>query len=312
MVCILTVQTISGFFLMSKRSADKQITKDNPVESDGGSGSEIATVREKATEEVIATRKIISVRRGGSAPAAPQQKSDTPPLNEVAKSPKSKTGGLFSGLSGLSARPTISAATPVKTVPSTGPLSSISEKPSEEKPKFELFSKPDDAVVSGGLFSSLFAPAETSTFAGFSTFGAQESGESREQSPEESASEEEPEPAVVSQDHGDDEELLFQGDCKLFKLVREESVLKWTEKGIGFVRLIRGTDTRIVVRMKGVLRLMLSAGLVPAVAQVERVGNKSVKFTCLDGDALGQFRLNLLTEDQQAGFVKALDASLCK
>ena len=74
---------------MSKRTADKQITKDNADNSDSNSESEAQKVREKAPQEVLATRKIVSVKRGGVAkPAAPISVEET-------KSPKNApVGGL--------------------------------------------------------------------------------------------------------------------------------------------------------------------------------------------------------------------------
>ena len=280
---------------MSKRSADKQITKDNAELSGSCSESEIAVPREKAPDEVIAVRKIVSVKRSGSG-NAPQQKTETPPLEETVASPKAKS--LFGGLSSLSAKPTISAApdSPLKFSGLTK-LSPVPEKAIPEKV---------------GLFSSLFSETAVTSFAGFTpaafpSFG-QESGESREQTPEESSEEEEIVPGPAQQDHSEDsEELVLQTDCKLFRLLAsEDGGFKWTEKGIGFVRLIKSKDLfRIVVRMKGVYRLLLSAGLVDGVAKVEKVGNKSVKFNALDEEGkLAQFRLNLLTEDQQSAFMK--------
>lgn len=333
--------------LMSKRTAGKQLTKDSAGHSDhsgSGTDSEVAKKREKAPEEVIASRKIVSVRRGGSGQVAPQQKPATPPLEEqVSEASTSKTNGLFGGLSGLCAQPTISAAETSPKRSLFSGLCGLAKIPEEmTSGKTEVVNgdkgptSPGEESTNPGLFSSLFsgkpdtlfsssgfsfAPSDSNLFGAsvgleqsFPAFG-QDPTDSR-QSPEEESSEEEVvEPLSVQQDHEEETETLaFQADCKLYKLQMEEeegggSCFKWTEKGIGFVRLVQNKENklmRLVVRMKGVFRLLLSTGLVSGLAKAERVGNKSVRFAGLDGDAVAQFRLNLLTEDQQTAFLEAL------
>ena len=279
---------------MSKRTADKQITKDNADNSDSNSESEAQKVREKAPQEVLATRKIVSVKRGGVAkPAAPISVEET-------KSPKNApVGGLFAGLSGLTAQ--ASGDSPEKPSLFSG-LGALTSPPKES-----LFSglSVDSPKKESGLFGSLFsAPAGgeglfASSFSfsapqgdAFPSFGG---ADSKQGTPEESAG----------------EEQIYQNDCKLYKLQKEdEGPMKWVEKCIGFVRLLRHKDSRqlrLVVRMKGVFRLALNVALVPALCKPEPVGNKSVRFNGVDeSNSLGMYRLNLITEDQQVAFLALL------
>jgi Ran-binding protein 3 len=176
-----------------------------------------------------------------------------------------------------------------------------------------LFAPSNDQQSGASTFASFSfaAPSGESTFP---SFGG--SGETPEESAE--ASEEEEEPPVpassIIADHADGEELLYQNDCRFYKLEKvEDLVMKWNEKGIGFVRLIKNTNSgemRIVVRMKGVYRLMLNVGLVASLCKAEKVGNKSVKFTAYEDGSIHDFRLNMLTEDQQGAFMEKLSDRL--
>ena len=320
---------------MSKRTAEKQITKDNADYSDSSSESEVQKSREKASEEVLATRKIVSVRRGGAAkPPAPKSAED-------AKSPKgspkkSPVGGLFAGMSTMTSHAG-GEGSPKQSLFSG--LSGLASK-APESPKQSLFSgltglasqtgSSPKKEISGGLFGSLFsaaAPGEglfSSSFSfsavpggeAFPSFGG---GDSKQGTPEDSVSEEEEEeteqPAVAQSDELEGEEQVYQTDCKLYKLTKEdEGSMKWVEKCIGFVRLLRTKETgqlRLVVRMKGVYRLALNVALVASLCKAEKVGNKSVRFNGVDeSNALGMFRLNLITEDQQAAFLGILPGEL--
>ena len=321
---------------MSKRTAANQLTKDNAGHSGSDSDSDAQKEREKAPEEVIATRRIISVKR---ATAIKPRPSEAVPLEE-AKSPQN-AGGLFGGLSGLASKPTVAVE--------------------EKSPKQSLFSglaglasaetKSPKGAAPGGLFSSLFsnptgqdnlfssskfsfavpaADSGTTNLFGlpageagtsFPSFGG---GESKQGTPEESGSEDEAEPeapaaAGALSDELEGEEQIYQNDCKLYKLTKEEadsasSSMKWLEKGIGFVRLLKNSDSgniRLVVRMKGVYRLILNVGLVPGLTKAERIGGKSVKFNGIDEEGqLGFYRVNLITEDQQAAFFALLPEEL--
>jgi hypothetical protein len=314
---------------MTKRVAEKQITKDNPDSSSDGEEN-VDTRRDKASEEVLAKRKILTVKR-----AAPKESIVAEPkASEIPKS--APTGGLFFGFSGLAS----SNAKAGSASPKGGLFSGLSglaagESKQEEKSPKGLFAGIASAELkespsSGNLFASMLtAPAASGglfTSSAFS-FTAPENkgdtgafpsfGESPEAS-EEEEEEQEPEPAIPAgqSDELEGEEQTFQCDCKLFKLTKETSAesIKWIEKCIGFVRLLKNKDQgniRLVVRMKGVYRLALNIALVDKLCRAEKVGNKSVRFNGIDDDGtLGMFRVNLLTEDQQAAFWVQLPDSL--
>lgn len=300
---------------MSKRVANSQLTKDNAPASESDTDSDAPTsARAPASQEVMATRKIVSVRRSGKVaekkdailegdektvePEAAVKDTEpvevTPPVSEAPSAPVS----LFAGLTGL--------------------IAPAPEKPStESKPLTSLFGNlggPSDmpSLFSGGAFS--FAPLTGDSSTAFPSFG--ESPEEAHSSSDQESGGEPSSPSgghasVGVVDHSEDEEQVYQTDCKLFKLMKEEDKLKWTEKGIGFVRLVVNkndkTKVRLVVRMKGVFRLMLNVALLPSLAKIEKVGSKSVKFTAMDeNDALSDFRVNLLTDDQQTKFIDAI------
>lgn len=315
---------------MTKRVAETQITKDDVEYGDARVEPESSETRNRASDDVLATRKIVSVKRS-SEPKLESSHSTPVPTATAANEPKS----LFSGL----VTSTVSTSAPSKeteVVSSSSLFSGLSSLASNE-PK-------SSSESDKGLFSSLFAPLDTSSGFGsftfsaptgetaFPSFGTTKSGETPEDAggQESSEAEEEPEeeqPTIQTViDHGEDEEQVFQSDCKLYKLQKVEKdndsvggnniVKKWVEKGIGFVRIIKTKDSsssyRVVVRMKGVFRLMLNTALIPSICKAETVGNKSLKFTAVDEDGsnIADFRLNLITEDNQAAFVSHLPKEL--
>ena len=287
---------------MSKRTAENQLTKDTANYSDSNSESEVQNQRDTATEEVIATRRIVSVKRGALAKKAPEQ-TPVSPIKETndTESPKESISvGLFSGLTSIATE-----STEPKSLFSG--LSTLAE--TTEKPSGGLFSSlfSGESSFTTNAFSFTAAPAGTTSFPSFG-----ETPEDEESSEQEEKEEPAPTSAII--DNGEDEDLIYQNDCKLFKLMKqEEGPLKWTEKGIGFVRLIKQKESgqiRLVVRMKGVYRLMLNTGFVPKIARCEKVGNKSVKFTAIEDDVISDFRLNLFMEDQQTAFLASLDQDL--
>lgn len=315
---------------MSKRSAENQLTKDNQDFSDSTSESGIQTAREKASKDVIASRKIVSVKRGS---AAAQPKAAETKVTKESLSPKqSNTGGLFGGLTGLASK---AAEQPGESSKKQSLFSGVTGLAAGAKsPKSPNSPGKKEVPVPGGLFSSLFAdPAEGGNLfssgafsfsaptgglfgstgeTAFPSFGG---GESKQGTPEEFGSEnelqepEQPAATGAQSDTLEGEQQIYQNDCKMFKLTKEDdeaTTIKWVEKAIGFVRLLKNTETgniRLVVRMKGVYRLVLNVGLVPNLCKAERQGNKSIKFNGIDEEGqLGTYRLNLITEDQQGVF----------
>ena len=311
---------------MTKRVAEKQITKDNPRADSSGSEAEVQEKREKASEEVLASRKILTVKRGAAKQAPPADKLSI----EGPKSPKKETVGLFAGLSGLaSSEPREGSGSPKKGLfaglsnlatieeksPKKGGLfSGISSLAAEEPKKGgSIFGEPAGGIFGAPAGDSLFSSSSFSfTAPSFPSFG--ESPEASEAEEEE----QEPEvPAVAQSDELEGEEQIYQTDCKLFKLMKEDEKsesMKWIEKCIGFVRLLKKKEEgsiRLVVRMKGVFRLILNIALLDKICRAEKQGNKSVRFNGIEEDgSLGMFRLNLLTEDQQAAFLDLLPSSL--
>lgn len=143
---------------------------------------------------------------------------------------------------------------------------------------------------------------------------------------------------IISDATGEeDEEMVFHGECKLWKLGRAgESTAspalassenstdgdtkkdwQWQERGCGIVHINRHRKTgkgRLVMRMRGVLKLLLNTPIFPT-AKYELVGQKSVRFLGVDVDDVcssdGQvnmcaFRLNLQSNEQQTKFLKVM------
>jgi len=100
----------------------------------------------------------------------------------------------------------------------------------------------------------------------------------------------------------------------------EEKGWRWQERGCGIVHINRHAKTgagRLVMRMRGVLKLVLNTPVFPT-AKYEKVGQKSVRFVGFDTDEqllskdgqtqapLCAFRLNLQSNDQQGKFLSTL------
>lgn len=145
------------------------------------------------------------------------------------------------------------------------------------------------------------------------TAAAKEAGESDAESGEEL-------PSLVEGETGEeDEEVLFQGECKLVKLVNEVApaaattkdggggatpttsaagepgakgteegkTWRWQERGCGIVHINRHKRTgagRLVMRLRGVGKLLLNTPVFPT-GKYERVAQKSVRFLGVDVDA---------------------------
>mmetsp|Transcript_29604 Transcript_29604/g.55410 ORF Transcript_29604/g.55410 Transcript_29604/m.55410 type:complete len:278 (+) Transcript_29604:68-901(+) len=121
----------------------------------------------------------------------------------------------------------------------------------------------------------------------------------------------------------EDEEVIFRADCKLWKLVKlmpdtkeRSEGWRWQERGCGIVHINRHKKTRagrLVMRMRGVLKLLLNTPIFPT-TRYEMVGQKSVRFVGVDADKensekevpLCAFRLNLHSSDQQGKFMSVV------
>ena len=333
---------------MTKRAADKQLTKDD---ADLGPSDEDQMVqdRQTATEDVLAQRRIVKVKRTSELTAEPigaAFASLSTPLQPVSPkagttaspkqandSPKpSSKGSPSSPKSNKPPSPSHSAASS----PRFGPTASF----------FAPFSNPFASLVSATP-SSETSPQPAPLFGNFASFGS--AGFGTFGNPQDEGADEEPpkeEPTlpalteVLSGEEG--ETLLYQHDCKLFKLTKiscdhaeefgEESRIatvsagdesrlglaasvaasagfRWVEKGAGFVRVLQNKSgkIRIVVRMKGVLRVLLNSPPVPREGGMfQKEGAKSIKFKGFDETgSIAWFRINLLQVDQQDAFVEA-------
>jgi len=131
----------------------------------------------------------------------------------------------------------------------------------------------------------------------------------------------------------EDEQVVFRAEGKLWKLVRSAQPpgadapaaaaepeggqgknWRWQERGCGVVHINRHGKTgagRLVMRMRGVLKLLLNTPVFPT-TKYEKVGQKSMRFVGVDAEedagevALCAYRLSLQSGDQQAKFLAVL------
>lgn len=233
--------------------------------------------------------------------------------------------------------------------PSSAPAADSNGKTANPFMGLSLFSTP---AAAGGLFtaaatslqqgtvqekvSATPAPA-TDASKGQSQSTPEEELDGAEADGSQEVEEEEEDSGAVDDLTGEEEEeVIFRGDCKLWKLARmsankseevqaiessvgEEKGWRWQERGCGIVHINRNRKTgagRMVMRMRGVLKLLLNSPVLPT-AKYEKVGQKSVRFVGIDaadvdiGDAKNQvflsaFRVNLGSSDQQAKFLSVL------
>jgi hypothetical protein len=364
---------------MTKRAADKQLTKDN-AEVASSDDDQMLEERKMASEEVIAQRRIVKAKRstehgtestGAFASLAPRAAlTPLPTLSPKAapSSPKKATESPKQG----SPKP---GASPKETSPKSGTASPQHTSPkhaspqhqANQSPKFSTSPKQSPRFGSSlaapsffptNPFATLFptsssepSPQPAPLFKGFGafsstgTFGTFGQEEQTPEDDEEPPKEEPTLPALTEVLSGEEgETLLYQHDCKLFRLTKihpdqledvgdesriasayagDESRLgssssaaasagfRWVEKGAGFVRVLKSNDekVRIVVRMKGVLRVLLNSPAVPREGGTfQKEGAKSVKFKAFDETgSIAWFRLNLLQVDQQEAFVHAAE-----
>lgn len=243
-----------------------------------------------------------------------------------------------------------------------------------------LFSTPSGGSFFTAAAATLGAEPATSTSSSSSTSKA-DAGPDQDKTKEDCSQEsclvvDEPGETDVATGE-EDEEVLFKGDCKLWKLVRQtdEDALqpgvksnpavsncdtqgaggsaespktgasvdaagasasnpasnansdadaggevarlwRWQERGCGKVHINRHSKTetgRLVMRMRGVHRLLLNTPIIPT-TKYESLGKKSVRFVGADLDADGvegssplcAYRLSLQTGEQQAEFLSVL------
>jgi len=165
-----------------------------------------------------------------------------------------------------------------------------------------------------------------------------------------------PQPSTeLNEPTGEEEEkVVFRAECRLWKLVRsvgtsatsttadiqgdltskndvhgeintaksgDQKGWHWQERGCGIVHINRHSKTgdgRLVMRMRGVLKLLLNTPVFPT-TKYERVGQKSVRFVGVDAEVpaaldkqvtLCAYRLNLQSADQQGKFLAVLQELL--
>lgn len=236
--------------------------------------------------------------------------------------------------------------------PSSAPATDSNGKTSNPFMGLSLFSTP---AAAGGLFTAAATSLQQGTVQektsatptpatdaskGQSQSTPEEEFDGAEADGSQEVEEEEDSGAVDDLTGEEEEEVIFRGDCKLWKLVRlsaikkseevqavessektagEEKGWRWQERGCGIVHINRHRKTgagRMVMRMRGVLKLLLNTPVFPT-AKYEKVGQKSVRFVGIDAsdvdvsDAKNQvflsaFRVNLGSSDQQAKFLSVL------
>merc|ERR1712151_598775 len=96
---------------------------------------------------------------------------------------------------------------------------------------------------------------------------------------------------------------------------------RWQERGTGVIHINRHRQKgscRLVMRMRGVLKLLLNTPIFPT-TKYEKIGQKLIRFVGVDaksGDdasapvSLSAYRLNLHSGDQQAKFSEVLRTEL--
>lgn len=201
-----------------------------------------------------------------------------------------------------------------------------------------LFSPPPS---SGSLFTTAATSLQrmTSTASSAAQSTGTVAGEDTQEDDEEGGpdEEEEQEPEEILQQDGptgeEEEEVVFKAEsCKLWKLVRQdvggeqaptlagagsaskENGWRWQERGLGTVHINRHKKTgagRLVMRMRGVLKLLLNTPVFPT-TKYEKVGNRSVCFVGVDVEGstqadqvvtLSAFRISLGSSDLQGRFL---------
>lgn len=214
-----------------------------------------------------------------------------------------------------------------------------------------------EAVTPGSVKSSTDEPSTARQQSSASEIPASTDPQSRlgAQDVEESTDQVPPPSTELNEPTGEEEEkVVFRAECRLWKLARsvgtpetcttadaqddptskndsqgevtaaksgDQKGWHWQERGSGIVHINRHSKTgdgRLVMRMRGVLKLLLNTPVFPT-TKYERVGQKSVRFVGVDAEApiapdkqvtLCAYRLNLQSADQQGKFLAVLQELL--
>ena len=234
------------------------------------------------------------------------------------------SGNPFAGISFFGSGTSASTfSSPAVGLPSKAP-------PAESGNPFmglSLFSSP----TSGKLFTAAVTTLEKQTDGDLKAAKATKASTNEEQEKEDEPQAEDANEVADANEDGEaagddptgeeDEEVIFRADCKLWKLVKvcpegepKSEGWRWQERGCGIVHINRHKTTgagRLVMRMRGVLKLLLNTPIFPS-TRYEKVGEKSVRFVGVDTEESGKevsfcaFRLNLHSSDQQGKFLAVL------
>ena len=290
-----------------KRVADGQLNKDaaraaEESEEDAGAGSPDDGAGWRASEAVLAKRRVVKARRragrnqvestgdrkaGAKAPAgsteeAPQpaapKESDQPPPTPSSASAKTAAApseeqpkSVFAGFRfGASAQP------------SNGVASGITGF------QFQFSAPPKSSTVPAGGSAKLFTATADQAGDGDGDDGDDDDDEDGDGGAGRGA--EEPTtsaPDLAAFNNEADEEPLLQTPAKLYELEQG----RWKERGAGPLRVLRhrtkGT-ARVVMRVEGVLRVILNMPLAERATQWQSAGDKTVRLAgpnvCSDAD----------------------------
>ena len=278
---------------MEKRKSENQLTKDSvPTEE----GEEVTHGFEKASEEVLKTRKICKVKRavtGGNAPSSSnpfagialkvtngstqdspknqQQQDDTKEQQQQQNgtSKKASTGGGFGGLA--------------KGGGGFGGLA---------------FGKGSSAASTGLAFGGASTAKEESVLPVFGSSKASQTQDGEE--------------AVTTGE--EEEDTLYSCAASLYEFDKGQ----WKEKGKGMLKLNKHkvkAAIRLIMRQQGNLKLMLNAHVWDGMKINTMEESKGISFSCInhltDDDSkktLGMFAIRARDATAIQGLCQALDA----
>eukprot|EP00166_Cyanidium_caldarium_P006007 ctg_77.g31 len=286
-----------------KRVADGQLNKDvaraaEENEEDVGAGSSDERAGWRASDAVLAKRRVVKARRRAD-------RNQVEPASDRKAEAKTSAG---------SAEEAPQPATPKESDQPPPTPSSASAKTaaarSEEQPKsvfagfrFDASARPSNGVASGitGFQFQFSAPPKSSTvpaggsaklFTATADQAGDDGGGGDDEDSDGGAGHGAEEPATSAPDlaafnNEADEEPLLQMPAKLYELEQG----RWKERGAGPLRVLRhrtkGT-ARVVMRVEGVLRVILNMPLAERATQWQSAGDKAVRLAgpnvCSDAD----------------------------